>query len=356
MLYIVHTTGQCNLKCDYCGGSFDPRKVPWSVKYDYHLLKKLVERDEDSIVAFYGGEPLLNKDFVKWVLENVRAKHFVIQTNGTLVKSLPERYWHMFDAVLLSVDGRESVTDKHRGSGVYRRVVESARWLREIGFKGDLIARMTVTEDTDIYEDVKHLLSLGLFSHVHWQLDVVWSDRWKCFSCWRDGNYLPGVAKLVKEWLEEMRRGKVLGIAPFKALITRAFHKSYSAPPCGAGVSSFSILTDGRIVACPIAVEERWALVGRVEDGEIHPERAPKISEPCSSCRYFEFCGGRCLYAYMERLWGEDGFREVCVATQRFIDIVLSTLNEVKELLSAGVVSMSDIYYPPFNNTVEVIP
>jgi sulfatase maturation enzyme AslB (radical SAM superfamily) len=40
------------------------------------------------------------------------------------------------DVILLSIDGVEEVTDKHRGKGVYRKVVGTARRLREMGYKG----------------------------------------------------------------------------------------------------------------------------------------------------------------------------------------------------------------------------
>lgn len=355
MLYIVFTTGQCNLRCDYCGGSFPEKKVPWRVEYPPEKLKELVEKDDEAIIAFYGGEPLLNTDFVKWVLDNVRARHFVIQTNGTLYRHLPEDYWLRFDTVLLSIDGRPETTDKHRGRGVYNKVVEAAHFLRGIGFRGDLIARMTVTEDTDIYEDVKHLLELGLFDHVHWQLDVVWSDRWTNFEKWRGESYLQGLRRLLRTWLGEMGKGRVLGIAPFKAVASQAiFGNVYGAPPCGAGINSVAVLTDGRIKACPIAVDEEWADAGHVLSG-LSLGRT-RIAEPCTSCPYFRYCGGRCLFAFKERYWGERGFREVCTATKEFVKLVLTAVPVLLNYIDKGIVRIEDLRYPPFNNTVEVIP
>jgi putative peptide-modifying radical SAM enzyme len=355
MLYIVFTTGQCNLACKYCGGSFREDRVPWRVSYDPLKLKRLVEKDPHAVVAFYGGEPLLNPDFIRWVMDNVKAEHFVIQTNGTLYRSLEPRYWLRFSTVLLSVDGREELTDKYRGRGVYRRVMEAARYLRELGFRGDLVARMTVTEDTDIYLDVMHLLSSGVFTNVHWQLDVIWSDRWRSFPEWRDRSYIPGLRRLAELWLKSAEEGTVLGIAPFKAILSQYFWGVYGSPPCGAGVDSFSILTNGEVVLCPIAVYESWSRVGRVDE---LPALAPRhlVGEPCTSCSYYHLCGGRCLYAYMERLWGEEGFREVCLATKGLIEIVLGVAPRVRELLEKGVISKEKLYYPPFNNTVEVIP
>lgn len=355
MLYIVYTTGQCNLKCDYCGGSFNPKKVPWKINYNLERLKDIIERDKEAVIAFYGGEPLLNPQAIKWIMDNVKARHFVIQTNGIAYKLLTDDYWKRFDTILLSIDGRQEITDKHRGRGVYRRVLEAAQHLRDIGFKGDLIARMTVTQDSDIYTEVLHLLSLNLFNHVHWQLDVVWSDRWENFKVWREKTYIPGLIKLLEYWVSNIREGRVLGIAPFKAIASKAiFGGNYVAPPCGSGVNSVSILTSGKITACPIAVEEEWANLGDITKG--FKLKTNLIEAPCNTCPYFRYCGGRCLYAYKERYWGDEGFREICSASKVLIKLVLSTIPLLLENLDNGNISIEDLYYPPFNNTVEIIP
>lgn len=80
MLWLVFTTGACNLRCTYCGGSFEPpHVVPWRVTYDINKLRHLVENDKDATVIFYGGEPLLNPGFIMRVMDNVKARRFGIQ-------------------------------------------------------------------------------------------------------------------------------------------------------------------------------------------------------------------------------------------------------------------------------------
>jgi len=357
LLYIVFTTGQCNLSCRYCGGSFPPSLVPWRVQYPLRDLKRLVESDPDAIVALYGGEPLMNVEFVRKVLDNVRARRYVIQTNGLLVKELEPRYWRRFDAVLLSIDGVREVTDYYRGEGVYDAVLRAAKWLREIGFSGDLIARMALSERGDVYRDVTHLLSLSLFDHVHWQLDVIWSDRWEDFDSWAE-RYKEGLTRLAQLWVREMRRGRVLGIVPFLGVANVALFGGGGRLPCGAGRDAFAISTDGRILACPIAVQEKWAEVGRL--GEV---RGPEdirdsvlIGEPCTSCEYYRYCGGRCLYAYKERLWGDEGFERVCDLTRHLVGEVLGAVPEIRRLMESGIIDPEELRYPPFNNTTEVIP
>ncbi len=357
MLYIVLTTGRCNLSCRYCGGSFPPALVPWEVQYELEDLRRLVEQDPNAIIAFYGGEPLLNPQFIRAVMDNVRAERFVIQTNGLLVRSLDPEYWRRFDAVLLSIDGPRDVTDFYRGRGVYDSVLSAADWLRRVGFSGDLIARMALSERGDVYRDVTHLVNLGLFDHVHWQLDVVWSDGWEDFDGWAE-RYKEGLSRLVDLWLEEARRGRILGVVPILGVLkVRLFGGGFRLP-CGAGRDAFAISTDGRILACPIAVQESWAVVGRV--GSVRdPEElrgSILIGEPCTSCPYYRYCGGRCLYAYRERLWGEEGFRKVCYLTRHLIDEVLRIAPEVEGLLRTGVISRREVDYPEFNNTTEIIP
>ncbi|RLF08041.1 MAG: putative peptide-modifying radical SAM/SPASM domain-containing protein, partial [Thermoprotei archaeon] len=155
MLCYILTTGKCNLKCSYCGGSFPENLVPSDIKYTINDLNDFLCDIKDLIIAFYGGEPLLNAQWIIKVMNRINAKHFVIQTNGLLIDRLPRDYWLQMDAILLSIDGIEQITDYHRGKGVYKKVVAAARKLRSMGYEGDLIARMTITELSDIYRDVE---------------------------------------------------------------------------------------------------------------------------------------------------------------------------------------------------------
>ncbi|ADL19813.1 Radical SAM domain protein [Acidilobus saccharovorans 345-15] len=351
MLWLVFTTGFCNLRCDYCGGSFPSKVVPYTVRYDIEKLKRLVEADPQATVIFYGGEPLANPRFVEEFMDRVRARRYGVQTNGTLYRLLPDPYWKRMSVALLSIDGRESVTDRHRGRGVYRRVLEAARHLKSLGV--ETIARMAVTQDTDIYEDVMHLLGLGLFDKVHWQLDVVWSPRWD-FEGWAERSYLPGVRRLVDLFISELRRGRVLKIIPILGVVSAHFFGGYPGSPCGAGYRSVAVSTDGRVLACPIAVYERWAELGTVDGG--FRLMGPYLAKECASCPYRRYCGGRCLYASIERDWGEEGFTAVDRVTRAYLDAVLSIIPEVERLVKEGAVRLEDLRYDPTEDSTEVIP
>lgn len=357
MLYILLTTGQCNLKCEYCGGSFPKNLVPWKVTYPLSHLKSFISNDPDPIIAFYGGEPLLNAEYVREIMKNFPDAKFVIQTNGLLARKLESEYWSKFDVILLSIDGRREITDYYRGANVYNNVIDAARWLRKIGFRKDLIARMTVSEHGNVYLDVKHLLSLRLFDHIHWQLNVVWSTNWKNFDQWCDFSYLPGIRRLVQLWIEEARKGRVLGLVPFLAMLRIMIkNERIDCPPCEAGTNSLSILPSGDVIICPIAVDVKWARLGSIDDSKTGMVNKVKVGAPCTSCNYLKYCGGRCLYAHYERLWGIEGFNKVCEVTIRTIGELVKIRDEVMYFLNRKVISLEQLDYPSFNNTTEIIP
>ncbi|MBC7081654.1 MAG: TIGR04084 family radical SAM/SPASM domain-containing protein [Thermoplasmatales archaeon] len=335
MLYIVIVTPLCNYNCRYCGGSL--HGMPDEISYSNEEILELISKDKEAIVAFYGGEPLLKSEKIKEFLDILPAKRFVLQTNGLLIEKLGI-YIHKFDSILLSIDGRKEVTDFYRFEACYEKVMKALSFLKKSEYKGEIIARMAVSYKTDIYEDVIHLLNF--FPLVHWQLDVIWSNLWELneFKKWSI-SYKKGIKKLLNFWLNEIDKGKLPGIIPFLGIATRILNNGI-CPPCGAGKEAITITTDGKILACPIAPEFDWNILG-----DFRKFKKVEIGEPCKSCKYYRICGGRCLFFYKERLWGNDGFNEVCNLTKFLIDQIYENIERIPE-----------IRYPEYNNTTEIIP
>jgi putative peptide-modifying radical SAM enzyme len=340
VLYIVIVTPRCNLNCTYCGGTLPG--VPADITYDLDDLADFIAGDRNAVVAFYGGEPLLRHDIVKDMLDVLPARHFVLQTNGYLLHKL-ERHVHQIDSILLSVDGRQETTDAHRGDGCYAAVMKARNHLRDVRFSGEVIARMAATKKTDIFQDVTHLLAH--FPYVHWQFDAVWSGLWDLtgFAAWLHRSYEPGIARLIDRWFDEARNGRILGIVPFLGILTSLLHGG-SGLPCEAGTNAVTISTDGTVMACPIAPDFEWNVLGTFECF-----RRVHIGSPCTECSIYRVCGGRCLFAYKERLWGREGFDTICATTKHLVDSLAERLPTVSHL-------KDHINYPPYNNTTEIIP
>ncbi len=350
MLYIVFLTARCNMKCKYCGGSIDESVMPPEITYDIEELREFIEKDENAIVAFYGGEPLLRADLMEELMDEIKARHFVLQTNGLLLKDVRKKYLKRLSTILVSIDGVKEVNDFYKGE-VYDRVVENVRWLQGF-YEGDLIARMVASEKTDIVRDVRHLLGLG-FDHVHWQINAVWSPDglWSDFEGWVE-RYNSGISELVRWWKGEVERGHIPGIVPILGVLRAFLFHPNTNPPCGAGRTAFAVTTDGRITACPVCADFEWNLAGSLRG----IERVVEVGEPCKSCDYRFACGGRCLFFNREWLWGREGFELVCRTCRHLIDEVRGVIPSVLRAVENGLFDVRDFYYPPFNNTTEIIP
>lgn len=74
------------------------------------------------------------------------------------------------NTILVSIDGDRMTTDTNRGSGTYNDIITNVNAIRAMGYKGDLIARMTCSRPCRIFEDSVHLLNTNLFDHIHWQV------------------------------------------------------------------------------------------------------------------------------------------------------------------------------------------
>jgi len=342
MLYIIMTTPLCNLKCSYCGGSL--HGMPTEISYDFELLKRFIQKDPQAVVAFYGGEPLLRPKVIKQFLKTLPAKHFVINTNGYFISEIKDELSH-FDTILLSIDGRKEITDVYREKGCYDQVLAARDLIMDSSFDGELIARMAVSKNTDIYDDVTHLLQF--FPYVHWQLDAIWSALWNKseFSSWINKSYKPGLIRLIDEWVQGIKENHISGIIHFLGIMTRLLFSEFKGLPCQAGTESISITTDGKILACPIAPDFSWNNLGSLSKGYQHIQ----VSEPCPNCDVYRICGGRCLFTNKERLWGEQGFESLCEITKFLI-------SELEKNIAIFEPIKEKIRYPPFNNTTEIIP
>ncbi len=373
MFFHLMLTTECDLQCLYCFGEalrdfgcdfggFDVNYVlPKRVNYDLGLLEKFCGRDPNCVLIFYGGEPLLCLDDVRCIMDRVKAKRFVVQTNGLHLDGLEPAYLNRFSVILVSVDGDEALTDFYRGQGVYRRVVENLKLIRRSGFKGEVIARMTVMEETDIYKQVLWLLNNEdfAFSSVHWQLNAgFWSDfERRNFKKWSEKIYNQGIRRLVRFWVDEMeKRGVVLRLYPFLGVAqSLLFGEEKAFLRCGAGWMNYAIQTDGYIVPCPSMWGMRNFYLGHISTADPSKLKKVFVGEPCTKCKIFGLCGGRCLYANITRRWSPEAYKLVCRTVENMIDAIKAETPRIKQLLKNGKIKMEDFEFMQYIGC-EIIP
>jgi len=144
MNWFIITSTQCNLRCRYCMNEPHP-DLPLRPAWKAEELIKFLSTDPSPTICFYGGEPLLEMDKIKEIMDKIDATHYTLQTNGLLLSKLPTEFLTRFSTILVSIDGDRETTDLNRGKGTYDKLLTNILDIRSRGFAGDLIARMAIS-------------------------------------------------------------------------------------------------------------------------------------------------------------------------------------------------------------------
>ncbi len=372
MYFHIILTEECNSRCRYCfeksmnetGTKLEEKfkldfSAPCHSAVDVSELRDFIMKDSDPRIIFYGGEPLLNSQKIIEIMGAIPEAKFYMQTNGKLFRRLPAEYTNKLKRILISIDGNQLRTDFNRGRGTYEIVMKNIDYIRQNGYAGELVARMTISFTdgfTDLTEQIKHLLEIG-FDSIHWQLDMGFYESDYNFQQVQSfiEKYNVEVSKLLDFWIEQMNRGKVLKIYPFLGLFESLYKNETSKLRCGSGYANYTITTDGKIIACPIMNGMEDFCVGNIKEN--NPERLKEISvvEPCLSCDYYGLCGGRCLYSNHAKLWPPEGEKQICNTIKHFIDSIKEKMPEIKSLIDSGKVKLNQFDFEKYFGP-EIIP
>jgi putative peptide-modifying radical SAM enzyme len=343
-----------NFDVDYC--------LPKKINYEFDLLDKFCRRDNECVLTFYGGEPLLCISEIKQIMNNVTAKHFMMQTNGLLLHRLEPEYVNRFHTILISIDGDEALTDYYRGKGTFRKVIGNSKLIRRNGFGGELIARMTVMEQTDIYKQVRWLLDNKIFpfSSVHWQLNAgFWGNDFgrRDFERWSEESYNPGIRKLVRFWVDQMEKnGVVLRLYPFLGIAQSLLSgEKKSLLRCGGGWINYAIQTDGYIVPCPAMWGMKDYYLGHISNANPLKLKKVFVGEPCAKCDILHICGGRCLYANIAKRWKTEEYRLVCDTVRNLVETIAKEVPRIRKLVENRRINLKDFEFMKYNGS-EIIP
>lgn len=183
---ILELTGRCNLRCGYCiynehyvnSRNFNDEDMTLEVAkaaIDYANEHS----DKDIAITFYGGEPLLRFDLLKWcieycqkILKNKKVT-YSFTTNLTLVTKEKAQYLATIKdlSVLCSLDGPEDVHNEYRkylgGKGSFQDAMRGLKLLVE-AFKGtkNKVSINGVFTPPYTYEKLNHIY--GFYNNIDW--------------------------------------------------------------------------------------------------------------------------------------------------------------------------------------------
>ena len=282
-----------------------------------------------------------------------------MQTNGKLLNEIPLIYIKKLSKMLISIDGDMKRTDYNRGLGTYEKVIKNILEIREKGYEGEIVARMTLSFP-DIYEQAMHIVGLierHIFDSIHWQIDAGFykydfdKKQFKAFA----GEYNKSIDKLLDFWIEYMKKNKkVLKLYPFLGIFESLYYDKAVKLQCGSGYANYTISTNGKIVACPITNGVKDFYCGDVNTPN-EPLKEIYVKDPCTSCDYINACGGRCLYSNYAKLWPQEGEELICKTIKHLIDGIDERISEIDVLIDRGVISEDDFEFERYFGP-EIVP
>jgi uncharacterized protein len=321
--------------------------------FDIDELKIFLKKDKEAVLIFYGGEPLLEIEKVKKIIDNINVP-FRMQTNGILLDKLSLEYLNKIDKILISLDGDKERTDFNRGKGTYEKVISNIKKIKTQGYNGELIARMCISFP-DIFKQVKHLIEAG-FDSVHWQIDAgfyKYDFNEKEFEKFTE-EYNIQIKKLIDYWVKDMESGNVLKLYPFIGIINDILNNQQTKLRCGAGHSGYAITTDGKIVACPIMNCIKDFEAGTLKNNPLELKKF-SIQNECLNCTHLNLCGGRCLYANMAKLWSDKARKMICKTVKFYINYLKEQTPHIQKLISEKKIKIEDFDYEKYFGP-EIIP
>ena len=316
-LHVAHT---CNLNCSYCfasQGKYHGERAVMSYEVGKRAIDFLIENSgfhKNLDIDFFGGEPLMNWDVCKKLVEYGREQEkihnknirFTLTTNGVLlddeVTEFANREMHN---VVLSLDGRKEVHDRFRvdyaGNGSYDKIVPNFQ--KFVSKRGNLsyYMRGTFTHyNTDFLNDIKQMLDLG-FNEL--SMEPVVTDPSSPSAITKED--LPVIfeqyEELARLMVERYNEGRPFTFYHYMLDLTcgPCIYKRIAG--CGSGTEYLAVTPWGDLYPCHQFVGDEAYKMGSIYDGVQNLELQDKFaccnaySRPeCKDCWAKLYCSGGC--------------------------------------------------------------
>ena len=268
-LHIFVVTTACNVECVYCQAKSGTSCQP------VFMTKETAEKAVDIALQspakclnfeFQGGEPLLNFEIIKHIVEYAETKKgqheitYNVVTNLTLLTDeILDYFVENHFGVSTSIDGPAVVHDKNRpfksGEGTYEKAVSSIKRVQERGIRVGAI--QTTTRDSLRFprEIVRAYKDLGFESIFIRPL----TPLGKAAANWATIGYTPEeyilfYQEVIDELMQINKNERYMREDHSSILLNRIDGKFVNymelRSPCGASIGQLAYYADGNIFTC----------------------------------------------------------------------------------------------------------
>ena len=316
----LHVSHDCNIRCKYCfasQGDFKGQRTLMSAEVGKKAIDFLIENSgnrRNLEVDFFGGEPLMNFDVVKEVVDygRIREKEanknirFTMTTNAVLLNEENMNYINEnMHNVVLSIDGREEVNDKMRytinGQGTYDIIIPKLKRMVELRNHQNYYVRGTFTHhNLDFSKDVLHLADQG-FLNVSVEPVVASPEHDYAISKEDLPTVFQHYEMLAEEYVKRIKEKRGFNFFHFMIDLNQGPCVIKRMSGCGAGAEYLAITPEGELYPCHQFVGNTDFRLGSVEDNTIDQSIYNTFSsahvynkEKCVECWAKFYCSGGC--------------------------------------------------------------
>ncbi len=316
-LHVAHT---CNLNCSYCfasQGKYHGDRALMSFEVGKRALDFLIENSgkrRNLEVDFFGGEPLMNWDVVKQLVQYARSvekEHnknfrFTLTTNGILIdEDVIEFANKEMSNVVLSLDGRKEINDLKRvdyaGNGSYDRIVPKFQELvKSRGGKGYYMRGTFTHANPDFTKDVFHMADLG-FTELSMEPVVSSADDPAALTPEDIEIVKEHYEILAKEMIQRKKEGRGFTFYHYMLDLTEGpcVYKRISG--CGSGTEYMAVTPWGDLYPCHQFVGDEAYKLGDIWNGVTNDalredfRSCNAYARPdCKDCWAKLYCSGGC--------------------------------------------------------------
>ena len=316
-LHVAHT---CNLNCSYCfasQGKYHGERALMSFEVGKRALDFLIENSGHRTnleVDFFGGEPLMNWEVVKQLVEYARTQEephhkkfrFTLTTNGMLIDDDVIDFANReMSNVVLSLDGRKEIHDALRvdyaGNGSYDRIVPKFQKLVKARGGKNYYMRGTFTHaNPDFTKDLFHMADLG-FTELSME-PVVCAPGDSAALTPEDIEIVKRQYELLAvDMLRREKEGKPITFYHYMLDLTGGpcIYKRISG--CGSGTEYMAVTPWGDLYPCHQFVGEEKYKLGNIWDGVTNTALRDEFRscnayarKECDGCWARLYCSGGC--------------------------------------------------------------
>lgn len=317
----LHVSHDCNLRCKYCFAGTGDFGTGHRMTMDFETAKRAIDfviaksgHRRNIEVDFFGGEPLMNWDVVKQLVEYARSVEkergknfrFTLTTNGMLIDDDVIDFANReMSNVVLSLDGRKEIHDRLRvdyaGNGSYERIVPKFQKLVAARGNKNYYMRGTFTHaNPDFTKDLFHMADLG-FTELSME-PVVCAPEDPAALTAEDLEIVKDQYELLaRDMLRREKEGKPITFYHYMLDLTGGpcIYKRISG--CGSGTEYMAVTPWGDLYPCHQFVGEEAYKLGDIWNGVTNTALREEFRScnayarpECNDCWARFYCSGGC--------------------------------------------------------------